>query len=285
MPSSEPPSPTNLPPPAEDDLLQTLMSFVNSPDWASARAVLDAHPELLDTQADRTLSTLLMSTETSGNVEAAAILAMHLEVLRLAARVGPEEAFRQAEAAGAAQDDLLGVIANNTLAVMTQLSAKLPDWQATVEEIAADARAEGDEPLARLLGSVRDLLTGDSPQTPDLPPGSPYLAAWEAIVGGLVEYARNAAQQDMFAVIAHNVRQALAGGEPGPAYWATYFGNVRRMADDLGDPALAALSAALVRLLESGSAAGIEPELEGAHGACWQAIIGELPAETSEGSA
>ncbi len=270
--------------PEFERFVAAVVDFANAEDWSEARRVLEEHPELLTPDADLALEYLIEMTQTQGQREAARILSLHRDLLRLAREVGVEETFARLEEHERLQTALkhiFEVIAHNTIAVLTVAPERRPEWLAQVQQIAEQAKQAGDEEMVALLGAVARLLEGEEATAIPMQAGGPYAACWREIVewmaGGGVE--APPPPMDMFHAIAHNTIAVLEG-LPGPrAAWLEHVRQVRRQAEDLGDRSLAALMEAITRLLEGDPPATINPPLEGPYLACWREIVEEALAD------
>ncbi len=63
------------------------------------------------------------------------------------------------------QPDILKVIAQNTVAVVTALPEERKEWFNAVRHIRTQTQDRGDAPKFLLLDAVTKLLTGDSPDS------------------------------------------------------------------------------------------------------------------------
>lgn len=82
----------------EGDLEETVSAvqeFVQAPNWAEARDVLEDHPKLLEEQGDRVMGAFIEAARELEDEESEATLQEHRDLLRRCREVGPEEAFAE----------------------------------------------------------------------------------------------------------------------------------------------------------------------------------------------
>jgi hypothetical protein len=165
-------------------LLQAVIEFVNTQDWEAAQRVLEAHPELLSPEADTAFEGFILVAEERNESEAVRHLTMHRDLLRTCRELGVEEAFRRV-AGSPDEAAVLDVIANNTIAVMTDRPDRREEWFEVVQGIQAQAEEHDVAPMVALLDAITRLLMGES--SDEVAPGleGPYAACWERIVGGV----------------------------------------------------------------------------------------------------
>jgi hypothetical protein len=165
-------------------LLQTVVEFISTQDWEAARRVLEAHPELLSPEADTAFEGFIQAAEERNEPEMVRHLTMHRDLLRACREFGVEEAFRRV-AGSPDEADILNVIANNTIAVMTNRPDRREEWSGVVQEIQAQAEEHDVAPMVALLDAITRLLMGESPDEIAPKLEGPYTACWERIVEAL----------------------------------------------------------------------------------------------------
>jgi hypothetical protein len=77
-------------------VLQGLWAFLSAESWAAAHTVLDAYPELLDSQTLGVLEELIRAVALEQDKELVAMLSEHRDVLRRCSEVGVEAALAEA---------------------------------------------------------------------------------------------------------------------------------------------------------------------------------------------
>lgn len=273
--------------PEFEQFVAAVVAFANAENWSAARQVLEEHPELLTPDADLALEYLIEMTQTQGQQEAARILSLHRDLLRLVREMGVEETFTRLEEHERLQTALkhiFEVIAHNTIAVLTVAPQRLAEWLAQVRQIAEQAKQAGDTEMVELLGAVARLLEGEEIAAIHMTATGPYAACWHEIVEWMAEGSVETPPppMDMFHAIAHNTIAVLEGLPVPRAAWMEHVRRVRVQAEDLGDRSLVTLMDAILRLLEGDPPAAINPPLEGPYLACWQQIVDEAFADREE---
>ncbi len=273
--------------PEFEQFVAAIVAFANAENWSAARQVLEEHPDLLTPDADLALEYLIEMTQTQGQQEAARILSLHRDLLRLAREMGVEETFARLEEHERLQTALrhvFEVIAHNTIAVLTVAPEHRLEWLTQVQQIAEQAKQARDAEMVELLGAVARLLEGDEIAAIRMTAGGPYAACWREIVEWMAEGGVETPPppMDMFHAIAHNTIAVLEGLPAPRAAWMEHVRQVRTQAEDLGDRPLAALMEAILRLLEGDPPTAINPPLEGPYLACWQQIVDEALADREE---
>ena len=79
-------------------------------------------------------------------------------------------------------EEQLRVLAANTVAVMTVVPERRPEWRQAVRELLANAQRAGDEDTAALMQAVLALLDGGEA---GLSADSPYYGTWQETLAGL----------------------------------------------------------------------------------------------------
>ncbi|MBC7243099.1 MAG: hypothetical protein H5T60_11720, partial [Anaerolineae bacterium] len=74
-------------------LLQTLQAFIQARTWGESRRILEAHPELLNDEADALLGGLITVAQAQGDEDARRVFEEHRDLLRRCREVGVEQAF------------------------------------------------------------------------------------------------------------------------------------------------------------------------------------------------
>ncbi len=164
-------------------LTQTITGFVNTEDWAAARAYLDAHPELLTEQADALFMAIIQQAESSGDEKIARLLTNHRDLLRACREKGVEAAFADRDK----QPDLFDMLAHNTIAVMTGGLDRKEDWFEGVQQVNAQATENGIAPLVALTGAILQLLMSDAPEKIDVALEGDFKACWDRILAEIEE--------------------------------------------------------------------------------------------------
>lgn len=78
-----------------DSLKQALQAFVSAETWNEAKAIVEAHPDLLREEVGEAITLLIDSAREEGEDETATILQEHREILEQCREVGIQEAFAQ----------------------------------------------------------------------------------------------------------------------------------------------------------------------------------------------
>lgn len=76
-------------------LMEIIAAFTAAPNWAESRQLLEAHPELLSSQADKVFDAMIEFGSGEGQAQIIEQLATHRDLLRLCRMVGVAEAFKQ----------------------------------------------------------------------------------------------------------------------------------------------------------------------------------------------
>ncbi len=256
--------------PPDEALVNALLDFLRGEDWPASRRVLEAHPMLLSEEAHRLLEELIQEAVTGGDSELAYHLSVHLDLLRTAAEVGYEEAFRRldippdeglayliAEMMGA--DDLSAVRA----VLETHPELLSDDADNTFDALIQAALALGDRGRAQKLIEYRDLVRVARRSGIE-----PTFNAVEA-------------QQDtdevvldivVVGVVAHNTIAVLTAQPDKRDDWLDTVNQLRAEALEMGDTGMAGLLDAVERLLHGEPFEGIQPALEEVYAAGWEQI-------------
>jgi hypothetical protein len=145
-------------------LLKAIEAYVNAPDWAAARAVVETHPELLAPGTDALLALLIEEAEAQGDDHAVSVLAEHQQRLAWARDDGPEAIDPlPPEQAGTIVDAVEGLFrASDGAAARAYVEAHpelLSDEAlALVALLIEEAEAQGDDEAIRLLRDHWDRL-------------------------------------------------------------------------------------------------------------------------------
>lgn len=175
--------------PPSEEMLASIVAFLEAADLEATRAVLDEHPDLLTPEGDAAFQALIQAALETDDRPRMESLGSHHELLRACRQIGVEAAFEQA--AHAPDDEevnllmTLSVLGHNTISVMTAEPDMRDDWRQKVLLMQADARAHDDAPLLALTTAILRLLKGDpfTEIAPDL--SGPHAAVWEQIVEAL----------------------------------------------------------------------------------------------------
>lgn len=167
--------------PTAQALTHMVTKFVTAEDLESTRQVLDDHPALLSEEAAAILDAHIAHFESEGDEQMVVQLKAHQRLLKLSREVGPDEAFRQAQAASQ-QLASFDVIVNNTLAVMIAQPDKRKDWFGVLQKLRA---GRNPAQMNLLIDSVMKLLLGDSLDSLQPELTGPHAACWARIVEGI----------------------------------------------------------------------------------------------------
>ena len=162
-------------------LVDVIGEFVTAADWSDSRRVLDAHPELLSSGADAVFERLIRTHEARHELNVVRQLIVHRDLLRRCREVGSDAAFERM----ANPPHELDIIAENTIAVLTDRRVEWADWQEAVRQSRIRAAELGNGPMLSLLQAVSRLLAGEAPDAikPDL--DGPYAECWARILARL----------------------------------------------------------------------------------------------------
>ncbi len=164
-PPGEPAFSLNPTPPPQDDLLNLIVTFVNTENWDAARAFVEANMRLLDPAVDHQFEGLIGAAQAQGNLEMAHHLQIHRSLISIAQSEGIEAAFQTMmagpdEAVIAALKGFVNaedwdasrkVLERNPLLLSSQA-------ETTLQGYIQAALAEGQEDLAYHLSIHLDVL-------------------------------------------------------------------------------------------------------------------------------
>lgn len=164
-------------------LVATVGEFITTTDWEEARAYLDEHPELLQPASDAVIERLIETHTRRQEVNVVRHLVVHRDLLRAVRELGAEAAFGRL----ADPPDTLDLLAENTIAVLTERPRERANWHQTVQMSRIRAAELGDEPTRRLLEAISRLLDGHpaAEVAPDVE--GEHAAAWERIAAAAGE--------------------------------------------------------------------------------------------------
>jgi hypothetical protein len=106
---------------------------------------------------------------------------VHRDLLRACGEIGVEAAFDRMEN----PPDVLDIIADNTIAVLTDRASEHKSWQETVDQSRIHAAETGDESMLVLLRAISRLLSGEDPAAVEMPLDGAYRACWQRILAAL----------------------------------------------------------------------------------------------------
>ncbi len=169
-----------LSPQAAEALVEVIGEFITAEDWDAARALLDAHPELLSPEADAVFGGLLETHQARRELNVVRQLTIHRDLLRRCREIGVDAAFERM----ANPPDTLDMLVENTVAVLTGRAAEREAWQSAINLSRVRAAEQGDAPMLALLQAIGQLLAGTPPEDIQ-PPSGPTAGAWRRILDGI----------------------------------------------------------------------------------------------------
>ena len=186
-----------VPSPSNTERLETIAyaikDLVNAADLDQAQRIVAENKHLLLDPIDEVEALFeVMLQQVADQENLVESLRIPRNLLRRCRTVGVRSAFdemrraMEGEAPPPCQGpDMFGMIARNTIAVMTRAPKKREQWFATIREIQARAQEVNDRPMLVLLDAVTKLLLGDplDALAPQLE--GEHAACWEHIVQGL----------------------------------------------------------------------------------------------------
>lgn len=174
--------------PESEDLLDAITDFVNAGDWVATRTVLDQHPELLSPTAERLFYELIERAGLENEEKLVLALIAHRDLLRLCNEIGIDAAFTQIQAQSVSEaPDLLDMIAQNTILVLTTAPEEHEQWLAGIRQLATQAREAEDMPMVNLTDAITRLLLGDDPVHMEVELEGSQVEVWELIVSALIQ--------------------------------------------------------------------------------------------------
>jgi hypothetical protein len=162
-------------------LVDSIGEFITAEDWDDARRWLDDHPELLRPDTDRVFDRLIATYKSRGQSVVVRELIVHRDLLRTCREIGVDAAFERM----ANPPETLDMIAENTIAVLTERPDERKNWLETVHLSRVRAAELNDLPMRDLLRAVSSLL-GDVPLdeiAPDLE--GDHAACWQRILSAI----------------------------------------------------------------------------------------------------
>lgn len=164
-----------------DELVGVIGEFLTADDWETSQQWLDAHPELLSAQADAVFEQLINTHERRRERNVVRQLIIHRDLLRTCREIGVEAAFDRLHN----PPDALEVIAENTIAVLTDRPEAAADWQRTMHQSRIRAAELDDSMMVALLQAIDALLRGEPVDqvTPSL--AGPHAVCWQRIADAL----------------------------------------------------------------------------------------------------
>ncbi len=166
-----------------DALIDAIGEFITTDNWGAARAWLDAHPDLLTDEADLVFGRLIETYERRAQSNVVRQLTVHRDLLRACREMGVDAAFERM----ANPPDTLDLIADNTIAVLTDRPDAREEWGRTVVQSRLRAAELDDQPMLDLLRVISRLLGGEPPDQIEHSLDDKYLACWERILAGIGE--------------------------------------------------------------------------------------------------
>lgn len=261
----------------DEALIDVVVAFVNADGWEASRKVLESNPMLMSPQAERAMDNFIQQALQEDRTDLAYQLSMHLDVLRSAKEVGYDEAFdRINRPPDEAMAKLIAEFVNvGDLQAARAFINEHPELltnegDATFDVLVQAALAAGEANQSKILTAYRDLLRAGRRMGVD--------AAFEHIEQAQVEDDPARAEVVVQVVVQNTVGVLLA--EPaGREAWAAEIAELRVEAERIGDVQMAALTAAVGRLLAGEKIVEITPALAGNYAAGWAQITAALKAE------
>ncbi len=175
--------------PPDETLVRTIAAFIQAEDWPASRAVLDAHPELLEPPTNSAFQALIQAAIETGDDARMQALAAHHDLLRACHRLGIDAAFARVEnpQTGEQVEEMmaLSVIGHNTLAVMLGEPQHRNEWLSEVRRLQKEADDEGDQQTVALMSAIMKLLNGQPPAHISPTLEGAHKAVWDTIVEAL----------------------------------------------------------------------------------------------------
>jgi len=162
-------------------LVDSIGEFITAEDWNDARHWLEDHPELLRPDADRVFDRLIATYKSRGQSNIVRELIVHRDLLRTCREIGIEAAFERM----ANPPETLDVIAENTIAVLTDRPDERDNWLETVRLSRVRAAELNDLPMRDLLRAVSSLLDDVPPDEIAADLEGDHAACWNRIVAGI----------------------------------------------------------------------------------------------------
>jgi hypothetical protein len=162
-------------------LVDSIGEFITAGDWDDARRWLEDHPELLWPDADRVFDRLIATYKSRGQSNIVRELIVHRDLLRTCREIGIEAAFERM----ANPPETLDMIAENTIAVLTDRPDERDNWLETVRLSRVRAAELNDLPMRDLLRAVSSLLTDVPPDEIAADLEGDHAACWNRIIAGI----------------------------------------------------------------------------------------------------
>lgn len=159
-------------------LVDAIGEFMLADDWAAKRAWLADHPDLLTPAAAAVFESLIRTHGSRNETNIVRQLMVHRDLLRACREVGVEAAFERMEN----PPDVLDIIADNTIAVLTDHASERKAWQTTVNQSRIRAAETDDQPMLELLRAISRLLGGEDPAAIEVALDGSHLACWQRIL-------------------------------------------------------------------------------------------------------
>lgn len=163
---------------ATQNLVSVIGEFVTTENWEESRAYLVMHPELLTAQADSFFERLIQTHTARGERNVVRQLVIHRDLLRACRELGIDPAFERV----ANPPETLDVIAENTIAVLTNRPDQRRAWEEIVRLSRIRAAELGDEPMLELLRAISLLLDGAAPREAAPALSGEHAACWARIL-------------------------------------------------------------------------------------------------------
>ncbi len=268
----------STPTPLTDEaLLDIIVTFVNAQGWDASQQVIQAHPELLLPQVDVLFDALIQMSRAQNDPRSAAILAMHRDVLRMCREAGVTETFRRVKADGNIET-LLDGIAQATILVMTSQPQNRDAWLDSMRDLHTEARELQDAPLTELTGAIVQLLSGEPAIAIRPSLDGLYKTCWDVIARTLSSSSMAARLRvEMLDSLARNTLVAHGGDSTQRQAWLGFIRMIHVQAEDLHDLQMAALTDAIIGLLEGMDPATLKPDLKWPYRVCWERLTAEWP--------
>jgi hypothetical protein len=174
----EPPLAETYEPSPTQALVDTIGEFITQDDWQAARQWLDQHPELLSKEADDAFEALIRTHTARNQPAVVRALIIHRDLLRTCREIGVDAAFERMLNPPATLD----LIAENTIAVLTDREEERDNWAETVRLSRVRAAELDDQPMLDLLRAISRLLLGDPPDTIAVKLDGEHAACWQRIL-------------------------------------------------------------------------------------------------------
>ncbi|MBN1122824.1 MAG: hypothetical protein JXJ17_17240 [Anaerolineae bacterium] len=162
-------------------LVDSIGEFITAEGWDDARNWLEDHPELLRPDADRVFDRLIATYKSRGQSNIVRELIVHRDLLRTCREIGIEAAFERM----ANPPETLDMIAENTIAVLTDRPDERDNWLETVRLSRVRAAELNDLPMRDLLRAVSSLLIDVPPDEIAADLEGDHAACWDRIIAGI----------------------------------------------------------------------------------------------------